>query len=70
MSTIGSIRVEIEKSSDFHMVNWTLMGMALALLVSSIVVVCSINAYFCDDAAKYTDSTGTTYVPPEEKKSE
>lgn len=69
MSTIGRISEESEKPSDLHMVDWWLAGVALVLVVSTLVVLCSLNSYWTGDPMMYTERSGTTYVPPEEKKS-
>lgn len=68
MSEIGTISEELEKPSDIHMVDWWLFLPFIVLIVSAIVVGCSLNAYFTGDPSKYTQGPGTTYVPPEDPK--
>jgi hypothetical protein len=65
MSTVGQIRQELEQPSDLHMVDWSLFGVFALLLISSLIVCLSLNAWCNDPASKYTQNTQTTFEPPQ-----
>ena len=67
MSEFGTIREEVERASDLHMVNWGLLIPFVLFVASSVVVCCMLNSLCVDDPATYAKSKGTIYVPPPKK---